>query len=71
MRGDPVSMATDTEVLAQLLLLAGLITATTEYSILIHRRVERRALAERQTAEASGLQGLVRIFLASGDRRAS
>lgn len=70
MRGDPVSMATDTEVLAQLLLLAGLITATTEYSILIRRRVERRALADRQTVEASGLQGLVRIFLAS-DRRLS
>lgn len=63
-------MATDTEALAQLLLLAGLITATMEYSILIRRRVERRALADRQTVEASGLQGLVRIFLAS-DRRFS
>lgn len=62
-------MALDQVVLAELLTLSGLIAATAEYSTLIRRRVERRhVLAEWQAVESSGLQGLVRVFLADSDQ---
>jgi hypothetical protein len=52
-------------ILAQLIAYAGLLGATIEYCELMKRRAQRRAAdAERLAAQASGLQGLVRIFLA-------
>ena len=52
-------------MLAQLITYAGLLGATIDYCELMKRRVQRRAAdAERLAAQASGLQGLVRIFLA-------
>jgi hypothetical protein len=52
-------------MLAQLVTFAGLLGATIEYCELMRRRAQRRAAdAERLAAQASGLQGLVRIFLA-------
>lgn len=52
-------------MLAQLIAYAGLLGATIEYCELMKRRAQRRAAdAERLAAQASGLQGLVRIFLA-------
>ena len=51
--------------LAHLLALAGLIGGTVEYCEIIQRRAEQRRLdADRRAAEASGLRGLVRVFLA-------
>ncbi len=51
--------------LAHLLSLAGLIGGTVEYCEIIKRRAElRRFDADRRAAEASGLRGLVRVFLA-------
>ncbi len=55
-------MAADQQLLAQLLVLAGLLAGTGEYSVMVRRRAERRAAVA--AAHASGLQGLVRVFLA-------
>jgi hypothetical protein len=54
-----------TEVfLAHLLSLAGLIGGTVEYCEIIGRRAEvRRLVADGRALEASGLRGLVRVFL--------
>jgi hypothetical protein len=63
-------MTLDHAVLAELLVLAGLVAGTAEYSIMIRRRQVRRDLAAQQAAaEVAGLQGLVRVFLA--EHRAS
>ena len=52
-------------LLAHLLALAGLIGGTVEYCEIIQRRAELRRLeADRRAAEASGLRGMVRVFLA-------
>ena len=52
-------------LLAHLLALAGLIGGTIEYCEIIQRRAELRRLeADRRAAEASGLRGMVRVFLA-------
>jgi hypothetical protein len=60
-----LAMQIDNLVLAQLLVLSGLIAGTAEYSLIIRRRAARRALdTQRAAVEASGLQGLVRVFLA-------
>jgi hypothetical protein len=57
-------MTAETALLARLLITAALIAATTEYAEIIRRRVMRRAVArERDTLEAHGLHGLVRVFL--------
>ncbi|MBA2632496.1 MAG: hypothetical protein H0U86_05790 [Chloroflexi bacterium] len=50
--------------LAHLLSIAGLIGGTVEYCEIIQRRAaSRRIDADRCAAEASGLRGLVRVFL--------
>jgi hypothetical protein len=55
----------DALLLAQLLIAADLVAATTMYSMMIRRRAQRRRLdADRRAVEDSGLQGLVRVFLA-------
>lgn len=52
-------------LLAQLLSLTALLGATIEYCEIVKRRGLARALEqERLVAQASGLQGLVRVFLA-------
>ena len=52
-------------LLAQVLTFAGLIGATEGYIVLLRQRQMQRALAaERLEAAASGLRGLVRIFVA-------
>lgn len=62
--GRPMTPA-DHLLLTQLLLLAGLIAGTAEYGEIIQRRARRRDEdAERRAAEAAGLRGLVRVFLA-------
>ena len=51
-------------LLAQSLALAGLIGATIEYCEIIQRRAQsRRVEVNRRDAEASGLMGMVRVFL--------
>ena len=52
-------------LLGELLLLAALIAATIEYAEILRRRVTRRAwAADQRAAQDSGLEGLVRVFLA-------
>ena len=54
-------------LLAQLLAIAGLIGGTIEYVEIIQRRAElRRIEADRLADEASGLRGMVRVFLVEG-----
>jgi len=55
-------MGTSHLLLAQLIALAGLIGATVEYGEIIQRRAIRRR--DSRAAEESGLQGMVRVFLA-------
>ena len=51
-------------LLAQSLALAGLVGATIEYCEIIQRRARaRRVDVDRRAAEASGLVGMVRVFL--------
>lgn len=58
-------MVADHAVLGELLLLAASIAGTAMYSMLIRRRQAARLIvAEQAAVEASGLQGLVRVFLA-------
>jgi hypothetical protein len=57
-------MAADQTVLAELVTLAGLVAGAAMYSITIRRRAERRLLDVQRAAQDSGLQGLVRVFLA-------
>lgn len=54
----------DQLTLATLLTMAALTAATDLYARLIRRREERRREAMRIAAEASGLRGLVRVFVA-------
>jgi hypothetical protein len=60
-------MHPDSFTLGQLLSMAALLAATCEYAEIIRRRQLARVLI-RQEAEVarSGLQGLVRVFLADG-----
>jgi hypothetical protein len=52
-------------LLGELMTLAGLIGATIEYCEIMKRRtIQRRLAAEQSVAQAAGLQGLVRVFLA-------
>ena len=52
-------------VLAQLLTYAGLLAATVEYCEVMRRRqLQRVAAADVRAIRASGLQALVRVFLA-------
>lgn len=57
-------MGPDHLALSQLLALAGLVGATAQYSVLMRRRVLARVRAEQRVVQESGLQGLVRVFLA-------
>ena len=60
-------MGTNELLLAQLLSLVGLLGATIEYMEIIGRRAATRRVAVDQRAlEASGLPGMVRVFLADG-----
>jgi 5-enolpyruvylshikimate-3-phosphate synthase len=60
-----IAMDPSSRLLAELLMLAGLIAATAEYSHVIRRRVQRRQLeSDRLAAQAIGLRGLVRVMLA-------
>jgi hypothetical protein len=60
-------MGTNDLLLAQLLSLVGLLGATIEYMEIIGRRARgRRVEAEQRAVEASGLPGMVRVFLADG-----
>ena len=52
-------------LLAQLLAYATLIAATIEYIEIVRRRIARRGQSEH-AVEASGLEGLVRVFLSDG-----
>lgn len=54
----------DHHYLAQLLALAGLIAATIEYGHIRRRRLERRSNEVSRLMAESGLNGLVRVFLA-------
>ena len=53
-------------LMAQFLTLAGLIGGTVEYCEIVRRRAVARRLAEQErlAARASGLNALVRVFLA-------
>jgi hypothetical protein len=54
-----------THLLAQSLAYAAMIAGTLEYAILVrHRTDARRATAQVAEVEQTGLQGLVRVFLA-------
>lgn len=58
----------DTELLGRLLAMASLLAATIEYGEIVQRRVKVRQLeADRLAAQASGLRGLVRVFLTDAD----
>ncbi len=60
-------MQPDPNVTAQLLTIVALIAATIEYSELVRRRAAARAdAAMAAEAQASGLAGLVRVFVADG-----
>lgn len=51
-------------LMAQLLTMAGLIGGTIEYCEILKRRAAaRRSKQERLASQASGLHGLVRVFL--------
>lgn len=54
-------MGTTNLLMAELLTLAGLIGGTIEYCEIIKRRTGARNL--ERASQASGLQGLVRVFL--------
>jgi hypothetical protein len=59
-------MASDL-LLGQLVAFVALLAATIEYMEIIGRRVKgRRVEAEQRAVEASGLPGMVRVFLADG-----
>ena len=52
-------------LMAQLLTLAGLVGGTIEYCEILKRRAAaRRSEQERLASQASGLHGLVRVFIA-------
>ena len=58
-------MEASNDVLAALLTLAGLIAATAEYAHLLRRRAAIRGISvvDPRTLYASGLFGLVRVFI--------
>lgn len=58
-------------LLAQLLAYAALIAATVEYIEIVRRRIARRGQSEQHAVEASGLQGLVRVFISDGQDAAA
>lgn len=56
--------------LTEALSLAALIAATLEYALVMRRRESARAeWREREQAGDTGLQGLVRVFLADSSRQ--
>ena len=60
-------MHPDSLTLGQLLSMAALLAATCEYAEIIRRRqLVRIAIRQEAEVERSGLQGLVRLFLADG-----
>jgi hypothetical protein len=57
------------EMLGQLVSMGALVGGTVEYVEILKRRAqERRLAADRERSADTGLQGLVRVFLADGDR---
>ena len=64
------SMLTPMHTLIEALSLAGLVAATLEYALLLRRREGQRARwREGELAADTGLQGLVRVFLADEGRQ--
>jgi hypothetical protein len=60
-------MGTSDLLLGQLLAFAALLAATIEYIEIIRRRAKgRRVEVEERAVEASGLPGMVRVFLVDG-----
>jgi uncharacterized membrane-anchored protein len=64
-------MAIEAELVAQILAIVALLVATLEYrEVVVRRAAERRRERLRvaiAAAEAAGLAGLVRVFLADAD----